>query len=69
MQAILRTRPELKEKLEATRSLMDRNIRDCLVTGYETLIPGLQLPDPNDCHVLAAAIKAQAGPSPTTSAA
>ncbi len=42
--------------LERTRDLMDANTRDCLVTGYESLIPSLELPDPNDRHVLAAAI-------------
>lgn len=42
--------------LERTRDLMDRNIRDCLVTGYEHLIASLTLPDPDDRHVLAAAI-------------
>mgnify|MGYP000152492899 FL=1 len=35
---------------------MDKNVRDCLVTGYESLIPSLNLPDPDDRHVLAAAI-------------
>ncbi|WP_235921748.1 PIN domain-containing protein [Lentzea tibetensis] len=35
-------------------------VRDCLVTGYEPLIPALDLPDPDDRHVLAAAIKARA---------
>jgi len=29
--------------------------RDCIVIGYEALIPTLSLPDPNDHHVLAAA--------------
>jgi hypothetical protein len=33
---------------------------DCLVEGYEDLIPGLTLPDPDDRHVLAAAIRAGA---------
>lgn len=33
---------------------------DCLVTGYEPLVDGLKLPDANDRHVLAAAIKAGA---------
>ena len=42
--------------LERTRSLMDRAVWDCLVTGYETLISALNLPDPDDRHVLAAAI-------------
>lgn len=32
----------------------------CLVSGYEARIPDLQLPDPNDRHVLAAAIEAGA---------
>ena len=35
---------------------MDQATRDCLVTGYQPLIPSLVLPDPNDRHVLAAAI-------------
>ncbi len=35
---------------------MNRNARDSLVTGYEGLIESLRLPDPDDRHVLAAAI-------------
>jgi hypothetical protein len=35
---------------------MDKATRDCLITGYEPLIPSLSLPDPDDRHVLAAAI-------------
>jgi len=30
---------------------------DCLVEDYQSLIPSLNLPDPNDRHVLAAAIR------------
>ena len=33
---------------------------DALVNNYETLMENLQLPDKNDCHVLAAAIKTDA---------
>src|SRR5437016_6183223 len=44
------------ERLERTRRLMNEAIRDCLVEGYEALIPGLTLPDPDDRHVLAAAL-------------
>ena len=54
-------RPELDVvKLERTRELMNRSVRDCLVTRYQQLIEVLELPDPGDRHVLAAAIKAQA---------
>ncbi len=35
---------------------MDQATRDSLVTGYEPLISALTLPDPDDRHVLAAAI-------------
>ncbi len=58
---LLQNRPDLKRrKLEQTRDLMNRNVRDCLVTGYRSLIPTLTLPDPNDKHILAAAIVAHA---------
>ena len=58
---VLANRPDLtRPQLERTRDLMNTHVRDCLVTGYEELIPGLTLPDPDDRHVLAAAIKAQA---------
>ncbi|WP_407673458.1 hypothetical protein [Paludisphaera rhizosphaerae] len=39
---------------------MDAAIPDCLVIGYEPLIPTLNLPDADDRHVLAAAIHAGA---------
>jgi hypothetical protein len=35
-------------------------VPDCLVTGYEPLIRNLDLPDPDDRHVLAAAIRGHA---------
>ncbi len=55
--ALIRNEPHHdRAKLERTRDLMDSNARDCLVTGYEALIPSLHLPDPDDRHVLAAAI-------------
>nr|WP_202802898.1 hypothetical protein [Singulisphaera acidiphila] len=47
--------------MEFTRDLMNRHVRDGLVTGFENLIPNLSLPDPNDRHVLAAAIQCGAG--------
>lgn len=58
---VLESRPDLTRKqLERTRGLMDANVRDCVVEGYQSLIPGLELPDPDDRHVLAAAIRANA---------
>lgn len=54
---VLKNRKDLtREKLEITRDKMNANVRDCLVDGYQELISALLLPDPNDCHVLAAAI-------------
>ena len=46
----------MRESLERCRELMDRHVPDCLVRGYEPLVPTLSLPDPNDRHVLAAAV-------------
>lgn len=58
---LLKNRPDLTiERLESVRNRMDLHVRDALVEGYEELIHGIKLPDPNDRHVLAAAIKANA---------
>ncbi|MGA7982901.1 MAG: PIN domain-containing protein [Chromatiaceae bacterium] len=56
--ALLRHRPDLDEaKLRRTMALINQSVPDCLVTGYAHLIDRLSLPDPNDRHVLAAAIR------------
>lgn len=58
---LLADRPDLtRPQLQGTRELMIAWVPDCLVAGYQPLIEGLTLPDPNDRHVLAAAIKAGA---------
>jgi hypothetical protein len=49
-----------REKLEIRRDAMIEAIGNSLVEGYEGLIPSLTLPDADDRHVLAAAIKAGA---------
>lgn len=60
--SLLRDRPDIPaERLTRTRELMNRAVPDCLVTGYEPYIEQLELPDPDDRHVLAAAIRCQAG--------
>ena len=61
MRNVLDKRPDLNEnQLNRTRELMDKHVLDALVTGYEDLIESLSLPDPDDRHVLAAAIRAGA---------
>jgi len=58
--AILRDRPFLDDKLKRTRDLLLDAAPDCLVSGHEGLIDALELPDPDDRHVLAVAIRAHA---------
>ena len=59
---VLADRPDIRPaSLARCRQLMDEHVPDCLVTGYEALIPTLTLPDPDDRHVLAAAIHGGAG--------
>jgi hypothetical protein len=59
--SILERRPDLSEAaLARTRQLMCDAVPDCIVTGYEHLESGLELPDPDDRHVLAAAVRAGA---------
>ena len=58
---VLKNRSDLKrEQLERVRALMDAHVRDGKVAGYEHLIETVVLPDPNDRHVLAAAIAGNA---------
>lgn len=59
---LLKNRPELDPAhLQRTVGLMNQAVPDGLVTGHESLIAGLTLPDPDDRHVLAAAIRCGAG--------
>jgi len=60
MRSLLRDRPTMHLQVRAAAQAMEQAIPDCLVTGYEHLIPGLELPDPDDRHVLAAAIAGHA---------
>ncbi len=61
MRNLLKNRPDLtRVKLERTRHLMDNPLPDALVTGYEQLLDSITLPDGNDRHVLAAAIRSGA---------
>ena len=54
-------RPEIsREKLKHIEALMNKALPDALITGFEPLISGVSLPDPDDRHVVAAAIKCKA---------
>ncbi|KIP95691.1 MULTISPECIES: PIN domain-containing protein [Pseudomonas] len=55
---LLKNRSDLTlEQLDRTSQLMDLAIPDACIDGYEDLVSGLTLPDENDRHVLAAAIR------------
>ncbi|HHR6079621.1 TPA: PIN domain-containing protein [Providencia alcalifaciens] len=58
---LLINRPDLTQKqLIRTASLMNNALPDARVSQYEPLIEGIELPDLNDRHVVAAAIKCHA---------
>ena len=62
MRAILNKRDDItRSQLDRVCTLMDEHAEDCLVTGFENLIAGLDLPDPDDRHVLVAAVRTGAG--------
>ncbi len=54
--SVIEKRPDLEGALERTVKLMDQAVPDALITGHEPFIEQLHLPDPDDRHVLAAAI-------------
>lgn len=61
IRGVLAQRGDLtREQLDRTRRLMDIAVPDCLVTGYDHLIQSVTLRDPDDRHVVAAAIHARA---------
>jgi hypothetical protein len=58
---LLQYRPDLKaEQLNRTVNEMKKAFPDANVEKYESLIPSFQLPDEDDRHVLAAAVRCNA---------
>lgn len=58
---VLEDQPErTREQLERRRAFMDQAIDHDLIEDYERHIESLKLPDPDDRHVLAAAIEGEA---------
>jgi len=58
---LVKNMPEVNpEKVKHVEVLMNRALPDALVTGFEPMIAGLSLPDVDDRHVVAAAMKCNA---------
>lgn len=58
--SLLRNKPDIEASIHQQIDAMDRAFPEARVTGYEALMDSLDLPDPDDRHVLAAAIGADA---------
>lgn len=58
--ALLRNKPALIQSVTDQRAAMRAAFPESSIDGYEELVESLKLPDPNDRHVLAAAIVAGA---------
>ena len=57
----LKNNPEIEARsLQRVRELMDSHVPGAVVSGYQSLIPSIELPDEDDRHVVAAAIQANA---------
>lgn len=57
---LLAEKPDLRDSVMSQLEAMRRAFPEAYVEGYDALIETLQLPDENDRHVLAAAIRADA---------
>ncbi len=54
---LIEKRPDRADKIKATVALMNEAFPDAVVDNYQDLVPAVTLPDPDDRHVLAAAIR------------
>jgi len=56
VEKLLLKNPDRRVQVLRTLKLVNRSVEDCLITGYEYLIESVVLPDPDDRHVVAAAL-------------
>jgi len=57
---LIADRPDLSAAMPRLIQAIDQSIPDCLIRNHHLFISGIELPDPNDHHVLAAALAGQA---------
>lgn len=57
---LIADRPDIVSKIDRLIELVNLSAPDCLVEGYEYIIPTIVLPDLNDRHVVAAAVAGHA---------
>ena len=57
---LIKNKPLLESSVRQQEAAIHSAFDECFVAGYAPLIPGLTLPDEDDRHVLAAAIKCSA---------
>ena len=57
VEKLLEKNPGRRSQVLRTCELVNQSVEDCLVTGYEHLIESVVLPDPDDHHVVAAALE------------
>ena len=57
---LVANKPEIAPRIALLLELVNQAVPDCLVENYASLIDSLVLPDPDDRHVLAAAITGHA---------
>lgn len=58
--SLIREKPHLEQSIRRQEELIREKFDECFVTGHLPLIASLELPDPDDRHVLAAAIRCSA---------
>lgn len=57
---LIRLKPHLEASVRQQEAAIREHFEECFVEGHRPLIAGLELPDPDDRHVLAAAIRCSA---------
>lgn len=57
---LIRLKPHLETSVRAQETAIREHFDECFISGYQPLINGLVLPDADDRHVLAAAIRCSA---------